>query len=107
MTEPAADPAVPGRLAGRLSHAVQEAEGAVADLIPASLADEDRSWIARRTVGVFIGAIIAYLVLLLMQGGTTGNWSDPAARAEEIIKTVVVPIVTLVLGYYFGQSRKG
>ena len=72
-----------------------------------TLADEDRSWIARRTIGVFIGAILAYLILLLLQGFQAGAWADPAARAEDMIKTIVLPVVTLVLGYYFGQSTKG
>lgn len=51
--------------------------------------------------------MFAYLLFLAIQGITSGAWADLAAHAEEMIKTIVVPIVTLVLGYYFGQSTKG
>ena len=106
---PAADDvaALPDPVAAKLVHAEEAAESATQALAPPTLADEDRSWIARLIVRSFIAAISAYLIFLAAQGITGGDWSASAARAEEMIKTIVVPIVTLVLGYYFGQSRKG
>ncbi len=99
--------ALPDPVAAQLVHAEQSAESASQALAPPTLADEDRSWIARLIVRGFIAAVFAYLLFLAVQGITSGAWVQPAAHAEEMIKTIVVPVVTLVLGYYFGQSTKG
>jgi len=106
QTPSAAVSAVPAPFAARLSHAEQEAASASEALTPPTLADEDRSWIARLIVRSFIAAVLIYLLLLAIQGAATGAWANVADKAEDMIKSIVVPIVTLVLGYYFGQSRK-
>ena len=41
------------------------------------------------------------------QVDTDRSWITIAGETESMIKTILVPIVTLVLGYYFGQSSKG
>jgi len=68
-------------------------------------ADADRSWIARQIITVFVGTISGALLLLLIQGMMSGQWTLVGSQAAELIKTAVLPIVTLVLGYYFGQSN--
>ncbi len=68
---------------------------------------EDRSWIAKRIIQIFVGAVAAVLILLLLQGVLKGEWSTVASQAADLIKTAVLPIVTLVLGFYFGSRTKG
>ncbi len=67
---------------------------------------EDRSWIARAILWVFVGTILAILALLLVDGVMTKEWGIVTERAADLIKTAVLPVVTLVLGFYFG-SRSG
>ncbi len=69
--------------------------------------DTDRSWITRLVLRVFAAAIAAYVLFLLLQGIVPGASTTIASATESMIKTIIVPIVTLVLGYYFGQSSKG
>ncbi len=107
-SDPAATPdALLASVTAEAAFSEQAAESTARALEPPSLADEDRSWIARLIVRLFIAAVAAYLLFLVVQGITTGVWAGAAAQAEEMIKTIVVPVVTLVLGYYFGQSTKG
>jgi len=72
-----------------------------------STTDADRSRIAKQIINVFVGALLLVLLLLLFEGHVTGNWSYAASQATDLLKTTLLPIVTLVLGYYFGQSGKG
>ena len=65
----------------------------------------DRSWIVRWIIGVFAGVIMAVLIFLVIQGCTTGDWSVVASSATDLFKSSVVPIVTLVLGFYFGNPK--
>jgi cell shape-determining protein MreD len=66
----------------------------------------DRSWIAKAIIIVFVAAILAVLLLLLTEGVMTKDWTHAAAAASDLVKSVILPIVTLVLGYYFGQSDR-
>ena len=63
----------------------------------------DRSKIALFIVYVFS----AYLLILLVFvgiGSTFGrDWSQAAEFLLEVLKVVLLPILTLVLGYYFGS----
>ena len=67
---------------------------------------EDRSWIARMILWVFVASLAIMLVILLAAGWQTSNWDKITAQATDLIKTAVLPVVTLVLGFYFG-SRAG
>lgn len=63
----------------------------------------DRSAIAKRIVWLYvsvIGATAAYLISfgLIKQLNEFGNLS-------ELVKIAVLPVITLVLGYYFGSHR--
>jgi hypothetical protein len=56
---------------------------------------------------VYVGAISLCLGLLVWHG--LAGQSDFAVVSKDfadLIKTAVVPIVTLVLGYYFGRSGR-
>ena len=69
--------------------------------------DDDRSWIARMIITVFVAVIVIVLIFLAVQGYTTQNWTLAANTASDLFKSAVLPIVTLVLGFYFGKSGKG
>ena len=77
--------------------------------VDASLAREagDRSWIARTIIWIFVGVIAAGLGILVAGAAMTGEWQDAGDQTVDLIKSTVLPIVTLVLGYYFGRSGKG
>jgi hypothetical protein len=59
---------------------------------------------------VYAGAIAVGFVVLTIVAGITwfdpkGDWKEIASDIVDLTKTAVLPIVTLVLGYYFGKSK--
>ena len=67
----------------------------------------DRSVIGRWVVVVFL-AVIVLLLLYVLVGTLIFGWSEiqtPAEYASTTIGSVLLPVVTLVLGYYFGASQ--
>lgn len=83
-----------------------QARETVADEVSRREAD-DRSWIARRIIWVFVGTLVGGGLILILQGWQSGAWDKTASMAIDLIKSCVFPVVTLVLGYYFGRSGKG
>jgi len=68
-----------------------------------------RDWIGKVIIGVFAGALFFGFVTMVLEGllSRTGTgWKDVASQATDLIKSAVLPVVTLVLGYYFGQSTR-
>jgi type VI protein secretion system component VasF len=61
----------------------------------------DRYLITRVVLWVFGGSIALVLVVILFGS------RESADGAADILKSVVLPVVTLVLGYYFGRAGKG
>ena len=101
-----ADPLL--QLEGRASTSSARAEraGTLADQVNRQEAD-DRSWIAKRIIGIFTGVVGGVLAILALGGIKTGEWAAAGNQAVDLIKSAVLPVVTLVLGYYFGRSGKG
>ncbi|WP_126456814.1 hypothetical protein [Sulfuriflexus mobilis] len=69
---------------------------------------KDQSKIAWRIINVFVAAILAIFLLVigyLLFGQTEGGWKAPAEFLVTFISSVLLPIVTLVLGYYFGKVK--
>jgi hypothetical protein len=72
-----------------------------------SRADKDRTKIAVTIMFVFAGSVTAGLLLLVARGfANPYKWPEVTKDAADLIKTAVLPIVTLMLGYYFGTSGK-
>ena len=69
--------------------------------------DTDRSFIARIVVLGFGGLIALVMMLSFVAALKTGEWHDFAATAVDLLKSVLLPVVTLILGYYFGRAAKG
>lgn len=70
--------------------------------------NKDRSTIARWLVGSFI-VLIFILVIYVLVGPfvsrTVNGVEEAATSALTITTSVLLPVVTLVLGYYFGTSQ--
>ena len=69
---------------------------------------KDRSAIGRWVVAVFL-AVVVVLLLYVLGGSLIYNWDSiktPAEYASTTIGSVLLPVVTLVLGYYFGTGDK-
>jgi len=67
----------------------------------------DRSAITTTVMTVFGLALLGSLVVLLLAGLFSGRWETLAPSVTDILKPVLLPILTLVLGYYFGRGGKG
>jgi hypothetical protein len=52
---------------------------------------------------------VGFVLLTIMAGiewfDPKGDWKAIATDIVDLTKTAVLPIVTLVLGYYFGKSK--
>jgi fatty acid desaturase len=73
----------------RLSSVQRRAQRPVSD--PQTQDAENRGWIARWIIIAFLAAIIIVIGFIIYGVNENG---------------VLLPVVTLILGYYFGQSSK-
>jgi hypothetical protein len=68
---------------------------------------DDRSHIAKLIVWAFVGLI--GLVVAVVAIGTFADdwkkWEEPAKLFLTILSSVLLPVVTLVIGYYFGKEK--
>lgn len=74
---------------------------------------QDRSMIAKWIVRGFV--IIIGLFLLCVVLGVVGDyvwpdkmakWRDGAALIKDVLSSILLPVVTLVIGFYFGVEKK-
>jgi cytochrome bd-type quinol oxidase subunit 1 len=94
----------------------KEVEEEVGDQIKKQHA-KDQSRIAWVIIWAFVaavGIIFLYVIVELLFGsgcreGQTGctpdRWKEPAKFLLGIVSSVLLPVVTLVLGYYFGKEK--
>ena len=83
------------------------------DLIKQQRAN-DQSKIALTIVLAFVGMIVAIFLIVAfnlesIQGCedcNQGRWQEPAKFLLGMVSSVMLPVVTLVLGYYFGSEKK-
>lgn len=67
----------------------------------------DRSFIAKSVVVSFL-VISALLILYVLITPIFSSWNalkEPAQEAATILGSILLPVVTLVLGYYFGTAN--
>jgi ABC-type glycerol-3-phosphate transport system permease component len=84
---------------------VQAGAQAVSDRIQRQQAD-DRSLIAKVIIFAFI-ALVVISVLAAIAGAYLFDWQDlvePGKFLMTILGSVMLPVVTLVIGYYFGSK---
>jgi uncharacterized protein YacL len=89
------------RLAEQESN-LQEAAGAATEALERLRQARDRSFIVKCVV-VLYGVVIGLTVLYLITRGLLWK-EDTFDNVSEIVKVAVVPIVTLVIGYYFSKT---
>lgn len=68
---------------------------------------DDRSKIAKAIVYVFVWAVVGVLVIVVGASFFLG-WAkvkDSSEYAMAILSSVLLPVVTLVIGYYFGKDK--
>lgn len=71
------------------------------------LQQDDRSLIAKLIVWAFVG-FIGFVVIVLLVASIFKPWSqfeDVAKFLLSILSSVLLPVVTLVIGYYFGKEK--
>ncbi len=64
--------------------------------------NRDRSFIVYTVVGLYAAAISLAVIYLLIRGWWSG--SNVFDNLMEIVKVAILPILTLVIGYYFGTK---
>ena len=73
---------------------------------------QDRSQIARIIIWTFaltVGGFFIFAAIMGIVGSYRGvtDWKDAAGLIVEVLKSVLLPVVTLVLGFYFGRQSAG
>lgn len=66
--------------------------------------DPQRMFIARMIILFYILFILAFLLYLFARSFTLGI--DVSDQVSELLKIAVLPVVTLMIGYYFGSSSR-
>ena len=68
---------------------------------------DDRSLIAKLIVYAFVG-LIGFVIMVFSVAVLFKAWNDLAEAAKflmAILSSVLLPVVTLVIGYYFGKDK--
>jgi hypothetical protein len=64
---------------------------------------KDRSLITKTVVWVYAGGVAAYIVYLFVERFRFDQ--DVKGDLLDVIKIAILPVVTLVIGYYFATAR--
>ena len=67
---------------------------------------DDRSLIARVVIGAFVGMVI-WVVIMATLGAYLYDWEtlvEPGKFLMGILGSIMLPVVTLVIGYYFSNK---
>lgn len=95
----------PGDLGRRAARALSDAVQAVSDIDDPYIG-RDRSVIVRVVLTVFVIAVFLAVFGLFFSPIVTNDWEKLNAQILDLLKSIVLPLVTLVFGYYFGKSGK-
>src|SRR4051812_12183841 len=63
------------------------------------LRDHDRSFVVKMVIGLYVFSLAAIIVYLIIHGLCSNE--SAYANIADVIKVAIVPVVTLVIGYYF------
>jgi len=65
-----------------------------------------RATVARLLAWFFV-TYVAVIAILVVIGAFTGSpWKEPGEFLVEVLKSGVLPVITFVLGHYFGSESK-
>jgi heme/copper-type cytochrome/quinol oxidase subunit 3 len=71
--------------------------------------DQQKSWIATMIIYIFVAVVFFGQAILILRGilsKEANGWEAVTTQSIDLIKSAVLPVVTLVLGYYFGRSGR-
>ena len=71
--------------------------------------DQQKSWIATMIIYIFVAVVFFGQAILILRGVLSKEpqaWEAVTTQSIDLIKSAVLPVVTLVLGYYFGRSGR-
>ena len=69
------------------------------------VADAVRADTTRKVLWIYGACIALIAILIVLDGVYTKNFGEAADNFFEVVKVGVLPVVTFVLGRYFGSSR--
>ena len=95
----------PDDLRSRAARALNDAVQVVSDFDDPTIG-RDRSLIVRVVLIVFVVAVFLAVFGLFFSPLVTNDWEKLNAQILDLLKSTVLPLVTLVFGYYFGKSGK-
>src|SRR5665213_2116895 len=65
-----------------------------------------RSHATKVVIWLYALIMCAMVVYIMSVGALTGDFKSAEAQLVDLIKTAVIPIVTFVVGHYFGSSSR-
>jgi hypothetical protein len=81
--------------------------------VPATidLADKSRYRITNVVLSLLVGGIATAMVLLIMEGagicfGQQCDYSSVISQVLDVLKTIILPLTTLVFGHYLGRRSE-
>ena len=81
-------------------------QGSVDDEIK-RLSSQDRSRIAKIIVWLFFATCIGTLIFIAVATfAKVAEWATGAELMITVLSSIILPVVTLVIGYYFGAESK-
>jgi len=68
----------------------------------------DRSEIGRKIITLFVASVLIVLIAIVALAGLNLTiWKEATEKLITLLSSVVLPVVTLVIGYYFGSEQQG
>lgn len=94
-----------GGLGARVANLLSSVQTDFAE-IDAGRIGRDRSRIVVVVLGVFVVSVGLGVLALFFSPVVTREWEKLNAQMLDLLKSIVLPLVTLVFGYYFGKADK-
>lgn len=67
----------------------------------------DRSEIGRSIIILFVASVLLVLISIVgLAWAERNSWTEASERLVTLLSSVVLPVVTLVIGYYFGTEQQ-
>lgn len=86
----------------RLTSATNAASASIDDL-GKWRRDQDRSFVVQMVIGLYVASLSVTILYLVIHGLCSNK--SVYASISDIVKVAIVPVVTLVIGYYFGKEK--
>lgn len=64
-----------------------------------------RSFATRAIVAAYVGILVLVVLFICASGIISGDYHSAVSEVIDLIKTALIPVVTFVIGHYFGSSQ--